>query len=53
METPASARDSGKVHNTLVHSTDTVIVEDLPISGKRVFLPVPTQRSLCYEDERI
>jgi transposase len=47
-----SAQD-GKVHHTPVHSIDTVIVEDLPMSGKRVFLHVPKRRSLCHEDERI
>lgn len=43
----------GKTHHTAVHSIDTVIVEDLPISGKRVFLHVPKRRALCLEDERI
>jgi transposase len=40
-ETPCVCSGCGKVHHTPVHSTDTVIVEDLPISGKRVFLHVP------------
>jgi transposase len=52
-ETPCVCSGCGKVHHTPVHSTDTVIVEDLPISGKRVFLHVPKRRSLCYEDDRI
>ena len=43
----------GKVHNTAVHSRGKVIVEDLPISGKRVYLHVPKRKSLCLEDGRI
>ncbi|MGO9613250.1 MAG: ISL3 family transposase [Dissulfurispiraceae bacterium] len=50
---PSVCSGCGKVHHSPVHSVDTVIVEDLPISGKRVFLHVPKRRSLCYEDERI
>lgn len=52
-ETPCVCSVCGEVHHTPVHSTDTVIVEDLPISGKRVFLHVPKRRSLCHKDERI
>lgn len=52
-EKPCVCSGCGKVHHTPVHSTDTVIVEDLPISGKRVFLHVPKRRSLCCEDESI
>jgi len=52
-EKPCVCSGCGKVHNTPVHSADTIIVEDLPISGKRVFLHVPKRRSLCNEDERI
>jgi len=52
-EKPSVCSGCGKVHHSPVHSVDTVIVEDLPISGKRVFLHVPKRRSLCYEDERI
>lgn len=52
-EKPCVCSGCGKVHHTPVHSTDTVIVEDLPISGKRVFLHVPKRRSRCHEDERI
>ena len=52
-EEPCVCSGCGKVHHTPVHSTDTVIVEDLPISGKRVFLHVPKRRSLCCEDESI
>jgi len=52
-EKPSVCSGCGKVHHSPVHSVDTVIVEDLPISGKRVFLHVSKRRSLCYEDERI
>jgi len=43
----------GRVHNTSVHSGDDVVVEDLPISGRRVFLHVCKRKSLCPEDGRI
>jgi len=52
-EKPSVCSGCGKVHHTPVHSIDTVIIEDLPMSGKRVFLHVPKRRSLCHEDERI
>jgi transposase len=39
----------GRVHNTAVHSVDMITVEDLPISGKRVFLHVPKRRAVCPE----
>lgn len=52
-EKPCVCSGCGKVHHTPVHSIDTVIVEDLPMSGKRVFLHVPKRRALCHKDERI
>lgn len=52
-DTPAVCCGCGKAHRSSVHSIDTVIVEDLPISGKRVFLHVPKRRTLCLEDGRI
>lgn len=52
-DTPCVCRSCGKEHRTPVHSIDTVIVEDLPISGKRVFLHVPKRRTLCLKDGRI
>jgi transposase len=52
-EKPCICSGCGKAHHGPVHSIDTVIVEDLPISGKRVFLHVPKRRSVCREDERI
>lgn len=44
---PCVCSGYGKVHNTTVHSVDIVRVEDLPISGKRVFLHVSKRKSLC------
>ena len=52
-ETPCVCSGCGKVHKTAVHSIDSIIVEDLSISGKRVFLHVPKRRALCLEDDRI
>lgn len=43
----------GQVHNTPVHSTGMVVIEDLPISGKRVFLHIPKRKCVCMEDGRI
>lgn len=43
----------GRVHNTPVHSKGRVIVEDLPMNGKRVYLHVPKRKSVCLEDESI
>lgn len=52
-EKPSVCSGCGKVHHTPVHSVDMVIIEDLPMSGKRVFLHVPKRRSVCQEDARI
>ena len=52
-EKPCVCSGCGKVHHTPVHSVDAVIIEDLPMSGKRMFLHIPKRRSLCHEDERI
>ena len=43
----------GQVHNTPVHSTGMVVIEDLPISGKRVFLHIPKRKCVCMDDGRI
>lgn len=43
----------GKAHNKGVHSIGMVVVEDLPISGKRVFLHVPKRKVICLEDSSI
>ena len=43
----------GKAHNTAIHSEGRVFVEDLPISGKRVYLHIPKRKSVCLEDGSI
>jgi len=50
---PAVCSDCGRVHNTPIHSSGMIIVEDLPMSGKRVFLHVPKRKSLCVEGDSI
>jgi transposase len=52
-DVPCICSGCGRVHNTAIHSVDMVTVEDLPISGRRVFLSVPKRRSVCLEDGRI
>ncbi len=39
--------------STSIHSHDAVVVEDLPISGKRVFLCVSKRKALCPTSNRI
>ena len=43
----------GRVHNTPIHSRGYTVVEDLPITGRRVFLHVCKRKTLCPEDGRI
>jgi transposase len=43
----------GKVHEVGYHSSKEVMVEDLPISQKRVYLHVRKRRYQCPEDGRI
>lgn len=43
----------GKVHEVGYHSAKEVVVEDLPISQKRVYLHVRKRRYRCSEDGRI
>jgi len=43
----------GHVHHNSFHSKTMVVVEDMRISGKRVFLLVAKRKSLCNEDGRI
>jgi transposase len=50
---PAVCSGCGHVHNTPVHSIGMIVVEDLPISGKRVFLHVPKRKALCTESDSI
>lgn len=50
---PAVCSGCGHVHNTPVHSIGMIVVEDLPMSGKRVFLHVPKRKALCIEGDSI
>jgi transposase len=50
---PAVCSGCGHIHNTPVHSIGMIVVEDLPISGKRVFLHVPKRKALCVEGDSI
>lgn len=50
---PAVCSGCGLVHDTPVHSVDMVVVEDLAMSGKRVFLHVPKRKARCIKDGRI
>jgi transposase len=50
---PTVCSGCGHVHNTPVHSIGMIVVEDLPMSGKRVFLHVPKRKSLCTEGDSI
>lgn len=50
---PAVCSGCGHVHNTPVHSIGMIVAEDLPISGKRVFLHVPKRKALCVEGDSI
>lgn len=50
---PPVCSGCGHVHNTPIHSVGTIVVEDLPISGERVFLHVPKRKSVCLEDDCI
>jgi len=43
----------GSVHSGGIHSKTLIVVEDLRISGKRVFLHVPKRKIRCHEDGRI
>ena len=50
---PAVCSGCGQVHNTPVHSIGMIVVEDLSMSGKRVFLHVPKRKAVCVEDDSI
>lgn len=50
---PPVCSGCGYVHDTSVHSIGKIVVEDLPICGKRVFLHVPKRKLICREDGRI
>jgi transposase len=51
--TPPVCSGCGCVHGTSVHSRSEMLVEDLPMSGKRVFLLVPKRKVRCLEDGAI
>ena len=50
---PPVCSGCGYVHDTSVHSIGKIVVEDLPICGKQVFLHVPKRKLICREDGRI
>lgn len=52
-DTPPVCSGCGRIHGTSVHSRGTMIVEDLAISGKRVFLLIPKRKVQCLEDGTI
>ena len=52
-DTPPVCSGCGHVHGTSVHSREIVLVEDLRMSGKRIFLWVPKRKIRCIEDGRI
>ena len=53
-ETEPICSGCGKAHpKNRVHGTDRVVVEDLGIAGKRVYLHVPKRKVICAEDYRI
>jgi transposase len=52
-DTPPVCSGCGSIHGISVHSRDSMIVEDLKISGKRVFLLVPKRKVRCVEDRTI
>ncbi|MCJ7685444.1 MAG: ISL3 family transposase [Desulfobacteraceae bacterium] len=52
-DTPPVCSGCGRIHGMSVHSEGTITVEDLMISGKRVFLHVPKRKVPCIEDGRI
>lgn len=49
---PAVCSSCGRVHNRL-HDVETVTVEDLPISGKRVFLTLKKRKVKCDENDTV
>ncbi len=49
----ATCSHCGQVHTKGYHSSDTVIAEDHPISGRRVFLHIRKRKHRCPEDGKI
>jgi transposase len=52
-DTPPVCSGCGHVHGRSVHSREIVLVEDLRMSGKRIFLCVSKRKIRCIEDGRI
>lgn len=52
-ETKPVCSGCGRVHNSPVHSRNHAVIEDLPISGRRVFLHVRKRKVVCPGDNRI
>ncbi|MDO9586193.1 MAG: ISL3 family transposase [Syntrophales bacterium] len=50
---PPVCSGCGNLHKGGIHSIGTIVVEDLPIIGKRVFLHVSRRKVLCIEDGTI
>jgi transposase len=51
-ETPICS-GCGSSHSGPVHSMGSMTVQDLQISGRRVFLQVPKRKVLCEKDKKI
>lgn len=43
----------GGVHHAPLHSIGWIVVEDMPIAGKRTFLYIPKRKSRCPIDDKI
>jgi transposase len=52
-DTPPVCSGCGSIHGVSVHSRSDMHVEDLPISGKRVFLLISKRKVPCAEDGTI
>jgi transposase len=52
-DTPPVCSGCGMVHGRSIHSRGTMVVEDLKIGSKRVFLMVPKRKVRCTEDNTI
>ena len=50
---PAICSGCGEIHTQGYHSEKEVVVEDLPISARRVFLHVKKRLYRCPQDKRI
>jgi transposase len=53
VETRPVCAGCGRSHNTSIHCRSYVVIEDFPISGRRVFLHVRKRNIICSEDGRI